>query len=115
MTEGRTPRSALHVQKLRRPPSISALVSAALIPCVICGKLFRPGCGTPKTCSDRCAAELHRQDAAAFEARNAEARKAYHREKYREKLEAMTPEQLAAWREKTNEKARTNYAKRKNK
>lgn len=80
--------------------------------CAVCGKAFVPK-GKEYTCGAECAKALDRERNAKWEAEHAEERKAYHREKLREKVAAMSPEEYAEYREKENAKARENYRKRK--
>lgn len=82
------------------------------IPCAICGKMFKPSHGR-KTCSEECRGKLQKQTTAAAEKRNKEARRKYHYDLQQAKLAAMTPEELRAYREKVNARARENYKKRK--
>lgn len=87
--------------------------AVAAIPCAVCGKMFYPGGGTPITCSPECSAELQRRRHAAYEKQNKDARNAYHKERLQARLQAMSPEELKAYREKVNARARENYKKRK--
>lgn len=88
------------------------VAAKAEIPCVICGKMFKPSHGR-KTCSEECRKKLQKKTAAATEKRNKEARLKYHNDRQRAKIAAMTPEELRAYREKVNARARENYKKRK--
>jgi uncharacterized Zn ribbon protein len=89
--------------------------STAYIKCLICGKEFQPNEGSPVTCSSECAKKLSAQNHAEWEKKNKEQRLEYQRNLYRKKIDAMTAEELAEYRKKTNERARENYKKRKDK
>lgn len=89
--------------------------STAYIKCLICGKEFQPNEGSPLTCSPECAKKLKTQNHAEWEAKNRGQRREYQKNRYRDKIEAMTDEERAEYRRKTNEKARENYKKRKEK
>lgn len=84
----------------------------APIECVICGRLFIPDSDT-LTCSKSCSEDLARRNAAKFEGINREARNAYHRQLYKNKIDAMTEDERKKYREQVNAKARENYRKRK--
>ena len=82
--------------------------------CVICGTEFRPK--TPSiTCSPECSQELKKRRAREYEAEHRAEINARKKQKNREKLDAMTPEERAAYREKVNASARANYRRRKEK
>ena len=85
--------------------------ASAEIACVICGKMYVPNTRS-ETCSPECLAEYKRRAAAAYEKTHRQERNEYRRTKTQEKLEAMTPEERAAYREKINTRARENYRKR---
>ena len=87
--------------------------ATAEIPCVICGKTFRPNGGSPVTCSPACAAEYRRRQGAIYQREHREELSRKDAERHRDKINAMTPEELAAYRETVNAKARENYRKRK--
>lgn len=61
--------------------------SSALIPCVICGKMFRPGSGAPLTCSGACADELRKKRQAEYERTHKAERNAYHKARRKSKEE----------------------------
>lgn len=89
--------------------------AAASIKCVVCGKLFQPGTGAPVTCSPECAAKHHARQHAEWAYRNKDHLNEYQRNRMQSKLDAMTPEELAEYRERINARARENYRKRKEK
>lgn len=89
--------------------------ATAYIKCLICGREFQPNEGSPITCSPECAKKLHTQRHAEWEAKNSTRRNEYQRNRYQKKINSMTAEELAEYRQKTNEKARKNYMKRKEK
>lgn len=82
--------------------------------CVICGGIFTPR-DASLTCSPDCSAELARRRDRAYQAEHREAINCRKSEQRRQKLAAMTPEELAAYRERVNARARDNYRKRKEK
>lgn len=53
--------------------------AVAEIPCVICGKLFRPGQGAPVTCSPQCAAEYKKRKYMEWEQAHRDERNTYHK------------------------------------
>ena len=82
--------------------------------CVICGAEFRPK--TPSiTCSPECSQELKKRRALYYDEAPPTEINARKKQKNREKLDAMTPEERAAYREKVNASARANYRRRKEK
>lgn len=85
--------------------------AAASIPCAVCGRLFVPT-SAALTCSEGCSRELAKQRAQTWEGEHREERNADRRERYRQKLERMTPEERAEHRERVNARARENYKKR---
>lgn len=87
---------------------------AATIPCKVCSKLFIPT-GAALTCSPECSMELTRQNRSAYEQQNRKNRNQYHKDRLAARIEAMTPEERGAYRQKVNTKARENYRKRKEK
>lgn len=90
----------------RRPAPPSAV-------CPICGRSFMPGTNRAVYCSEACADAAAKTQIAQYERdHRAEinARKAAQR---RDKLAAMTPQELQAYRDEKNRQARANYAKRK--
>lgn len=80
--------------------------------CVICGKEFRPK-DASITCSKDCSNELRRRNVSRYGAEHRDEINARKREARRQKLAAMTPEELSAYREKTNARNRENARKRK--
>lgn len=88
--------------------------ASAPVRCDVCGRLFVPS-DSSRTCSAECSAELHRRQAAQWERDHRQERNQYHNDRLRAKLDAMTPEELQAYREKVNARARKNYKKRKEK
>lgn len=89
--------------------------ATAYIKCLICGKEFQPNEGSPVTCSPECAKRLRTQNHAEWEAKNRDQRREDQRNRYRKKIDAMTAEERAEYRKNTNERARENYKKRKEK
>lgn len=80
--------------------------------CVVCGAEFRPY-DSSLTCSKACSHALKKQTARNYEAEHRAEINARKRQRLRDKLSAMTPEELAAHRENVNAAARENYRKRK--
>ena len=87
---------------------------AAMIQCKVCGKPFIPT-NAALTCSKACADVLAVQNAQAFEEKNRDARNAYRRQRYTDRLAAMTDDERMEYRDKANARARANYKKRKEK
>ena len=88
--------------------------ASAEIPCRVCGKLFRP-MSCAETCSRSCAAQLAKNNYAAWEKKNRDYRNQYQRQRRQNRIQSMTPEEYAEYRDKVNKRARENYWKRKEK
>ena len=86
--------------------------AAAEIPCVICGKLFRPSIGSPVTCSESCAKEYRCRQMSQYEKEHRKELNQKEKERRHNLIASMTPEELAEYRAKVNAKARENYKKR---
>lgn len=80
--------------------------------CVICGAEFRPR-NSSVTCSPQCSKELKKRNMTNYETSHRAEINARRAERRRQKLAAMTPEELAAYRDKVNSRARDHYRKRK--
>lgn len=81
--------------------------------CPICGKAFDSVDPHDVYCSRACYNTASAGKNASYEAARRTERNEYHRKKHQEKLDAMTTEQQAAYRQEVNRRARENYAKRK--
>lgn len=94
---------------------IARHAAAANLVCPVCGKTFSqdPRHAPAKTCSPECAKVYRLQQMSRYSKTNRETINIRHRERMRERLDAMTPEEQAAYRKKVNAKARENYKKRK--
>lgn len=80
--------------------------------CVICGTEFRPR-DSSLTCSPECSADLKKRRSRDYEMDHRAEITDRKKQRSKERLEAMTPEELAAYREGVNARARDNYSKRK--
>lgn len=84
----------------------------AEIPCVVCGKLFVPT-DASITCGPECSRINHSNNCASWVKENRNYYNAYQLKRIREKIDAMTPEEYKAYRDKVNANARRNHAARK--
>lgn len=89
--------------------------SSAEIPCAVCGKPFVPTGGPAVTCGPECREIYRKRTCAEWEAQNKDYRKAYQRNRLKEKEKAMTTEEHKAYRDRINARARENRRKRKEK
>ncbi len=99
-----TPEERLSVRKAATAP----------IQCAVCGKMFVPK-GVSITCSPECKKKKQQENRRKWERGNSERRNEYRRNMAKAKVEAMSPEEYEAYREKINARARENYLKRKEK
>lgn len=91
--------------------------SALFLICAVCGRSFQPD---PKhansvACSDACREEYSRRLSSQYGQNNKTVLREKKREYLHKKIEAMTPEEYQAYRDKVNARARENYRKRKEK
>ena len=84
----------------------------AQIPCVVCGKMFVPT-DASITCSPECSRINHSNNCASWVKANRNYYNAYQLKRIREKIDAMTPEEYKAYRDKVNANAHRNHAARK--
>lgn len=89
--------------------------ATATIKCVVCGNLFMPSIGGNVTCSPECAQKYRKQQNAEYQNEHRSELNNRRKERNSQKIKSMTPEELASYRQKVNEKARENYKKRKEK
>ena len=89
--------------------------AAACIKCAVCGKSFRPAPGGRSTCSPECAKIHSAERYSEWYQANKERLNEYQRNRSQAKLDSMTPEELAVFRQMKNALARDNYRKRKEK
>lgn len=80
--------------------------------CPVCGKEFKPH-NASVTCSSECAAKHKAASYNKYVEEHREHLNAINRNRMREKINAMTPEEYAEYRAKVNAVARENYKKRK--
>lgn len=83
------------------------------VACAICGSIFQPVSARGVYCSAQCAAAAGKAQLAAYEAAHRAEISARKKQQAQQRLAAMTPEDLAAHREKINAQARENYRRRK--
>ena len=88
--------------------------ASATIPCAVCGKPFVPS-DASVTCSKSCSAALAKQRSLAWERDHAQDRNAYHRQQRADRISAMSPDELSAYRDRVNSVARKKYRERKSK
>lgn len=83
--------------------------------CPVCGQSFTPGSTRGVYCSSECAAAARKAQNAQFEQAHRAQINERKRKQARAKIASMTPQELAAYRERVNARARENYKKRKEK